>query len=268
MAAKRSRAPLSRACKKPKVVAQHVGRQPVAHPVAAAQAQLPPLNQQLIPAQTPSIRPAQNFRLPIELMLKIMSELDIFTARCWGLTCVQFNEEYKNNFDTYSNAIELLQFPQNPDVALMLVLPLSTWCMRFDGTYTNLMRCVYPTMPPHLWWNPATARFDSAETHRETTDRYMAVIRDKEVEREERDLQRREEKERRQLERAERNDELRGFHRDKIEIFMNDAGSDWDSNQSVSDDGVDLYSESESGLGTDSEKDDSEDEVATDDEEE
>ncbi|KAG4429304.1 hypothetical protein IFR05_015216 [Cadophora sp. M221] len=268
MAAKRSRAPLSRACKKRKLVARP-GSQLVAHAVAAVQNQLPPpLNQQLTPALSPGHRIKQNFRLPVELMLKIMSELDIFTAKCWSLTCVQFNEECKDNFGTFTDAMSILQFPEYPDVAFMLVLPLSTSCIRYDGTYTNLMRCVYPIMPAHLWWNSSTGRFDSAATHRETTDRYMGIIQREADEREQRHHERCQEKSQRQLDRADRNEVLHSFQRAKIESRRIDGEDYSDFEFSVSDDGAHLYSDSESGWGTDSEVDDSDDEVATDDEEE
>ncbi|PVH83961.1 hypothetical protein DL98DRAFT_528821 [Cadophora sp. DSE1049] len=240
MASRRSRALIDRACKKPKLSAQTLGYTP---PQVRGTT-----NPQPIPVPAP-VRPAQVFRLEPEIMYMIMAKLDIFTARVWGLTCRQFNEEYKKNCEAYVGAAELLQTADRPRVHLPKVLPLNTRCELLDGTSTTLIRCISSTMPPHLSWNPFTGKMASAAAIQDTVynieaniDKARRRLREAQEAAEERSEERREAKRlrriniankmecKRQLLRAEAEENGEDFDSDDVseEDFSDGPVSDWD----------------------------------------
>ena len=150
-------------------------------------------------------RPGQVFRLQPEIMYMIMAKLDIFTARVWGLTCWQFNEEYKKNCENYARAAELLQDAGQPHLHLSKVLPLSARCHLPDGTFTTLIRCISATLPPHLSWNPFTGRLaDATALHATVCEINDYVDRAKQRKREEEIAAEEQEKERKAAKRQRR----------------------------------------------------------------
>jgi len=165
-------------------------------------------------------------------MYMIMAKLDIFTARVWGLTCWQFNEEYKKNCQNYAGAAELLQITDQPHLHLPKVLPLIVRCNLPDGTFTTLIRCISPTLPPHLSWNPFTGKLADAAAIQATVydiedhvDRTKRERREAEEASEERERERKAAKRQRRINIANKMESKRQIRRAEAE----DNGEDFDS---------------------------------------